>query len=470
MGPTRWCSKQNLIYLGIVSWLMLLGSTIYLFQKLAHEHRHNETTNIRPPLPPRFKGQPVDTEQPIDTIQPVVQPVDTDKLLNISHAKNEDLNITQVAQGRGKIVLTDDDPDYKRIIDKDQAVLIVGGTDGSGTRKVAQVLEYLGANMVVDDMGTYDIHAEIVKGWPKIVTPVIDITKSLNYDIYKDVPDDVRYNTTSKLQILLTETENKVPKKSLPIPKNMIAEKIYYGFKAPISMALLPFWVNIIPKIKFIHIVRDGRDIAFSDNTGPIRKFFNCTYGPNSKYEKDRNEVKAIRLWNDQNLQVHKFIESFRKQNGNESTFDYFTIRTEDLLTPNHDVRFNTVKQLAQFIGSNASDSDICCLATQGNLPLRRKEMRIVGRSGLKAESRLKYGKWKAKLKENKQLQSTFAIASEALEVFGYEPELVHKDADSHKCAGVTCKKTLPIPARTTPSRPARTSSSSSKGHVIKKK
>jgi hypothetical protein len=93
--------------------------------------------------------------------------------------------------------------------------------------------------------------------------------------------------------------------------------------------------------------------------------------------------------------------------------------------------------------------------------------MRIVGRSGLKAESRLKYGKWKAKLKENKQLQSTFAIASEALEVFGYEPERVHKDADSNKCAGVTCKKTSPIPARIAPSRPK---GSRPKGNVIKKK
>ena len=117
-------------------------------------------------------------------------------------------------------------------------------------------------------------------------------------------------------------------------------------------------------------------------------------------------------------------------------------------MAQNHGVRFNTLKRLADFIGSNATDSDICCLATNGNLPLRRKEMRLIGRSGLKAENRLKYGKWKAKLKENKLLQNTFAIAAEALQTFGYEPELVYKNVDSKKCAAVACKKVMPIVVR----------------------
>ncbi len=440
----RWCSKQNLIFLGLALWLLLLGSTIYLFKMFAFGP-HNQHKNVRPALPTRVKPQQYG---PAKSQQNVSAKPQSNEQIDVMNIKRAETNINLLLHERAKAVTTDDDPNYKRVVDKDQAVLIVGGTDGSGTRKVVQVLEYLGTNMVVDDMGTYDIHAEIVKGWPKIVTPVLDITKSLHYDIY-DIPDAVRHSTIESLQILLEETEGKITNKTLPIPKYISAKNIYFGFKAPISMALLPFWVNIIPKIKFIHIIRDGRDIAFSENTGPIRKFFNSTYGPNSKYEKDRNEVKAIRLWNDQNLQVHKFIENFREKNSNGSIlFDYFTIRTEDLLAQNHGVRFNTLKRLADFIGSNATDSDICCLATNGNLPLRRKEMRLIGRSGLKAENRLKYGKWKAKLKENKLLQNTFAIAAEALKTFGYEPELVYKNVDSKKCAGVACKKVMPIVVR----------------------
>lgn len=47
------------------------------------------------------------------------------------------------------------------------AVLIVGGTDGSGTRRVVQILTELGVKMVSEDPETYDIHADLVGGWPK---------------------------------------------------------------------------------------------------------------------------------------------------------------------------------------------------------------------------------------------------------------------------------------------------------------
>lgn len=69
-----------------------------------------------------------------------------------------------------------------------QAVLVVGGTDGSGTRRVVQVLTELGVTMVSEDPETYDIHADIIGGWPPIVKPVISATKSLLYD-----PTSLRY-------------------------------------------------------------------------------------------------------------------------------------------------------------------------------------------------------------------------------------------------------------------------------------
>ena len=44
--------------------------------------------------------------------------------------------------------------------------LAVGGSDGSGTRSVVALLEDLGVNMVVDDRGTNDVHADEMGGWP----------------------------------------------------------------------------------------------------------------------------------------------------------------------------------------------------------------------------------------------------------------------------------------------------------------
>lgn len=48
-------------------------------------------------------------------------------------------------------------------------------TDGSGTRRVVQILSQLGVTMVSEDPETYDIHADLVGGWPRIVEPVLEV-------------------------------------------------------------------------------------------------------------------------------------------------------------------------------------------------------------------------------------------------------------------------------------------------------
>lgn len=55
------------------------------------------------------------------------------------------------------------------------SVLVVGGTDGSGTRRVVQLLTSLGVLIVSEDPETYDIHADLFGGWPSVVTPVLEV-------------------------------------------------------------------------------------------------------------------------------------------------------------------------------------------------------------------------------------------------------------------------------------------------------
>jgi len=52
------------------------------------------------------------------------------------------------------------------------------------------------------------------------------------------------------------------------------AKFIDYGIKAPVSMLLVPMFREIWGRMKFIHVVRDGRDIAFSGNQSPVKKFY----------------------------------------------------------------------------------------------------------------------------------------------------------------------------------------------------
>lgn len=63
--------------------------------------------------------------------------------------------------------------------------LIVGGTDGSGTRGVVDLLQRLKVRMVVEDRGTMDVHGSpyMAKGgWPAVVRPVLDWSHGAGYD------------------------------------------------------------------------------------------------------------------------------------------------------------------------------------------------------------------------------------------------------------------------------------------------
>lgn len=137
--------------------------------------------------------------------------------------------------------------------------LIVGGSDGSGTRAIAKTLKSLGVDMKMDDKQTFDVHApDRSQGWTRLVNMVLNETRSTNYEI-----DDLSNKTRSKLLMLLRNGFWKTVKayrltKSQPL--NLTG--IFVAFKAPATMVLLPLLKEVIGPVKFIHVVRDGRDIA----------------------------------------------------------------------------------------------------------------------------------------------------------------------------------------------------------------
>ena len=49
-----------------------------------------------------------------------------------------------------------------------KAMMVVCGTDGSGTRGVVQTLTKLGVVMTSEDPETYDIHGDLMGGWPPV--------------------------------------------------------------------------------------------------------------------------------------------------------------------------------------------------------------------------------------------------------------------------------------------------------------
>lgn len=257
--------------------------------------------------------------------------------------------------------------------EQQKPVLIVGGSDGSGTRAFVEILGRLGTPMLVDDSASYDVHAEKMfngRGWPPLVQLILESTATANYefgtlpDYVKDLAlpelEGLRQRHKGRAEALLSQAEAN---------KRDITDKVSFGFKAPVTMLLLPLLRHVYGPIKFLHVVRDGRDVALSSNQSPVKKFYNYFYpdglSRRQEYEgkkdgpDDLAYVLAMQLWNDWNTQVYDWGLS----HNDGVSFDYLVVRSEDLLDPRD--KFNTLRQLSDFVGSKKTEKELCCLSRQ---------------------------------------------------------------------------------------------------------
>jgi hypothetical protein len=76
-----------------------------------------------------------------------------------------------------------------------------------------------------------------------------------------------------------------------------------WGWKEPRSIYLLPFFHRHLPALRYLHVVRDGRDMAFSENQNQLRK-----HGVASGIAPEGPEpVRSIALWSQVNLAASSF-------------------------------------------------------------------------------------------------------------------------------------------------------------------
>lgn len=292
--------------------------------------------------------------------------------------------------------------------------LIVGGTDGSGTRGVVDLLQRLKVPMIVEDKGTMDVHGApyMVKGgWPMVARPVIEWARGTGYEP-RAAPAQLRRKTFEALDNLREKMQQVREKDACiihaafvfsaflshvcfiwyssrrPLPEadgdlvvvlvwdamcDMVvpptppllrawcccypfshprpdgrqsartlrsprggeaAKHVSWGFKAPVSMVLVPFFEEAWGKGKFLHVVRDGRDIAFSGNQTPVDKFYADTFPKGSRELRLREpSLKAIALWDRWNVGVYEWAAG-RKESGASSGMDYLLLHAEDLIDP----------------------------------------------------------------------------------------------------------------------------------------
>lgn len=335
-----------------------------------------------------------------------------------------------------------------------QAVLVVGGTDGSGTRRVVQVLAQLGVAMVSEDPETYDIHADIVSGWPAIVKPVLSSAHRVDYDPLSLSVSHPREHqgTVHKLKRLLDQVQQNSKKPTsfklavggvLPKPVDVQAQRVKYGFKAPVAMTLLPYWAHLLDHCKFVHVLRDGRDIAFSVNQGPVQKFYQDMYG---KGDTSPAPVKGIKLWSDWNTQIYQWSKRFAQSLSQQSdqntpkSFGYLAVHTEDFVNESPSVRFAAIYHLAKFVGSTISNDAICCMAMQSVSFMGSHDRSQVDRRNQEKQVSSRYGKWRKHTENNPTLaKALFSAGADGLKSFGYDPLRLFSNADMATEDGYQC-------------------------------
>ena len=200
--------------------------------------------------------------------------------------------------------------------------IIIGATGGSGTRAFAELLiksgeVYLGKNHnpasdCLDFKTFYD--EWIPKCWPFLFESGIEI-ESMN-----------------ELHSSFEEHFNRYLKdaSSRELSGN-------WGWKGPRSMFLLPFWDRCFSSLRFVHILRDGRDMAYSRNQNQL-----LLYGGQTTGGMPPNEIipeHSIDLWSKVNIMVSEYG---KKHLGNR----YLCIRYEDLIAETEIV----MEQMAGFL------------------------------------------------------------------------------------------------------------------------
>jgi len=153
--------------------------------------------------------------------------------------------------------------------------------------------------------------------------------------------------------------------------------------------------------------------------------------------------VKAIKLWNDWNLQVNALASR------TPSGLEYLAIREEDVFAPEKQAEI--LQKLSRFVGSSMDEQAICCLAKQtfeGRRLSRPAALRP--QYGKRRRALVKVQKpdrtWRNEFQGSEEKANLLRFlqteASVALEKFGYNPEMdIDYIQEQHhiKCAEIKC-------------------------------
>jgi len=204
--------------------------------------------------------------------------------------------------------------------------LVISGTGGSGTRVLAKAA--LDAGCYLGDTVNIALDCTAFTSmWGRPFSP--EVLRRVSGRMMR--PDELfgaslpRY--VARGTHPLSESERSVLVDDLLrrlawLLRNRPSPDAPWGWKFPGSIHYLPLFDEVFPRMRFIHLVRDGRDMAFSKNQIQLRGYGRLFIG--SDADELPEPVRSALLWNRMNMDAARYGRAAMGER-------YLVVRFEDL-------------------------------------------------------------------------------------------------------------------------------------------
>ena len=206
--------------------------------------------------------------------------------------------------------------------------LVIGATGGSGTRVVARITLRAGY-----DLGSHLNDAE----------DALEFVGFHNRWINRVIAADERPFSTRESEQMIADFRAAL---KCHLPRHGDMGQLW-GWKAPRSIYFLPLFHRLFPDVKFIHVLRDGRDMAFSKNQNQLRQHGSAILTWRERWFLPA-PVRSILLWDRMNRRAARFGEAQFGDN-------YLAVRFEDLCR----APAETVERILCFLGSRVDAQEV---------------------------------------------------------------------------------------------------------------
>eukprot|EP00026_Physarum_polycephalum_P011466 Phypoly_transcript_11695.p1 GENE.Phypoly_transcript_11695~~Phypoly_transcript_11695.p1 ORF type:complete len:313 (+),score=32.57 Phypoly_transcript_11695:102-1040(+) len=206
-------------------------------------------------------------------------------------------------------------------------LVFIFGLGGSGTRAVTTLFHSWGCTNVSKINFALDnifFHNEL----DDYIYEILAVTHTGNYNFTKDIRNP---HLAAKI--------NETMKKAQVIVGNAQEKFSCVVVKAPRLIFLLPVIHKYFPNAKYVQVVRDGRDMAFSDNIGQIIDF--------GRYMLTRVErgalsvpLQQVRFWFLVNLQAKHWLHK------NISPKEFYLLNIESLVLHDDETTYRLLWEL----------------------------------------------------------------------------------------------------------------------------